>query len=129
MRKTMLIGLLGLMSLAGCADLNGSGSQYDYGYGNRYDSPYQDDYYSRRERERIRDERRELERERERLDRERERDRRRREQEARHPQPPAQNPHVDRCPPGWTPGRCSGKDRKKGCKDMRTSGGLGCRTR
>lgn len=34
----------------------------------------------------------------------------------------------DQCPTGAWPGRCGDGERRKGCKDFRTSSGLGCKT-
>lgn len=89
------------------------------GYG--YD-PY---YDNNRERDR-------LERERDRLERERwefERERQRQQQPVyQPPPPPARVPQPDRCPPGFSPSevKCSPQERQRGCKDLRTPGGLGC---
>lgn len=95
--------------------------------GGYYDRSYDNDYY---ERERTRRERHDIERERDRLDREREhleRERERRERESsRHSyEPPRQ---VERCPSGFSPSenKCSVEERRRGCKDMRLPGGLGC---
>lgn len=63
-------------------------------------------------------ERQKLELERERLELEKEK--------AKHEAATLQAPDV--CPAGFRPGRCADRERKKGCKDMRTPRGLGCRT-
>jgi len=47
-------------------------------------------------------------------------------EKAKHEAATAQAPDV--CPKGFRPGRCEKRERKKGCKDMRTERGLGCRT-
>ena len=107
----------------------GSGGYNNGGY---YGSGYDDDYYYDRERERLKDERRDTRRERERLEEERERlerERERRErEESRRPPPPPPVRIQERCPSGFTPSenKCSREERKRGCKDMRLPGGLGC---
>lgn len=120
--------LLLLGSITACTDL---GDPYyspppSYGYGGGYDPYYRDDYYSERERERLRRERRELERERDRI--EYERDRIDREQEKYNRPPPPPPPREERCPSGFTPSekKCTPEERRRGCKDMRLPGGLGC---
>lgn len=73
-----------------------------------------------RAREDIQRDRQALERDRAQLDRERqefERERLRFYEEKR---------SSDRCPSGYKPGRCTDKQRRNGCKDFRTSSGLGC---
>ena len=110
----------------------------------RYGSDYRRERYNDRERERLRDERRSqdrewerLERERARLDRERERVR---EQGNRRPpaRPPvasrpqqSQSAQSNRCPQGFKKSnrRCTNKERKNGCKDLRTPSGQGCISR
>ena len=101
---------------------NNSGGYYDpYGGRDRYD---RDDYYYDRDRRDAYEERKRLERERERLERERERLEREREKAKRRPK----RPKRERCPAGWHPSeqKCTSKERRKGCQDMRTPGGLGC---
>ena len=112
------------------------GGGYNGGYGGRYDNGY-DNRYSR-ERDRAHDERRALERERERAEEERERlERERRELERNRHQysPPPSAPPVyreprreERCPAGFSPSeqKCSTEERRRGCRDMRLPGGLGC---
>jgi len=123
-----LITVLLLGSLTACADLGDPyySPQPSYGYGGGYDPYYRDDYYSDRERERIRRERRELNRERDRLEYERDRLDRERDQYNRPPPPPP--PREERCPSGFTPSerKCTTEERRNGCKDMRLPGGLGC---
>ncbi|MDZ4786084.1 MAG: hypothetical protein SGJ02_08415 [bacterium] len=114
-----------LLTVLGCAELtnpNGypSGGNNYPSYGN---SNYDNDYYRRRESERQEDERRELDRERDRLERDRRRLERERENLNNKPPPSQMN-----CPSGFSPSerKCSDKERKKGCKDMRLSNGMGC---
>lgn len=121
---------LAIAVASGCMPLD---NQYGYGSsgsgypnsGGYYDPYYRDDPYyrnerreTRRERERLEDERRRLEDERQRLEREREREVSR----------PAPRPEVERCPSGFSPSenKCSPDERRRGCKDMRLPGGLGC---
>ena len=112
------------------------------GYDRRYDHPNgygSGDFYREQERERLRRERDRLEREQDRLERERrevERERDRNRYTAPPPvyQPPAYNPpsnppqREERCPSGFSPSeqKCSTEERRRGCKDMRLPGGLGC---
>lgn len=91
-------------------------------YGDRYDEDYRD---------RARDERRDIEREQQRLedarDRlDRERERLEDEKEQMHSKAPA--PVAEHCPSGFSPSeqKCSPEERRRGCKDMRLPGGLGC---
>lgn len=103
----------------------------------RYDDPYYrgsgyDDYENRREWERNRRERDRIEREKDNLNYERERlreEQRRREEESR--RAPVMAPPMrreERCPSGFSPSeqKCSVEERRRGCKDMRLPGGLGC---
>lgn len=125
--KKFLLFLLFPILLASCSGLN-----RNYSTGSRYDDPYYpgyysrgDDYYRERERERLDRERRDLERDRRRLEREKEKlDR----QKSNAYKRPKVQDKPETCPSGFRPGRCSKKDRKHGCRDMRTPGGLGCRT-
>lgn len=120
----------GATLFAGCAPLT------DGGYGGGYNQPYgsgygHDDYYYERERRRLRDERRDAERERDRAEEERRRleeERRRLEEARRQPPPPVVR---ESCPSGFRPSerRCSDAERKRGCRDLRTPGGLGCVSR
>lgn len=120
--------ILGLLALTSCTELNDpyysgpsrgySDPYYDSGYGS-------DNYYSSRERERNARERDKIEREKDRIEEERRRlEEERRRQEAYRP-PPAQ---AERCPSGFSPSeqKCSVEERRRGCKDMRLPGGLGC---
>ncbi len=122
---------LTLFSLTSCAGLDNTSYGSGTGYSPVYSQPYysRDDYYNDRERDRLHHERHELEREQQRLDRERERFEREKQQQNNRPVAPPpvySKPQPDRCPSGFRPGRCTDKQRKHGCKDMRTSGGLGC---
>jgi hypothetical protein len=89
------------------------------------DSPYPGHEHRRehlnREREKLRDERRRIEQERRRLEEEQ---RRREEAATRPPEPPRQT----HCPAGYRPSeqKCTDKERKHGCKDVRLDSGLGC---
>lgn len=120
---------LAVMAFTGCSDLNDP-----YRPPPRYDDPYyrsDRDYYRDREIERQRRERRELERERDRLEDERKRLEEERRRDKYRPPPPAPKPSQDRCPPGFSPSerKCTTEERKRGCKDIRTPGGLGCVSR
>lgn len=135
MKLPIKITLLSLLSLTivGCAEFSNPGS-YGGGYGSGgYNDPYydydRDEYYRERERDRIRDEQKDLDRERRKLDRERDELERQRERASRPPPPPP--PPVERCPSGFSPSerKCSKEERKRGCKDMRLPGGLGCVSR
>ena len=122
------------LTLFGCADLgsygndpyNSGGYRDPYYSGGRYD----DDYNSRRERDRLRDKQRELDRERERLEEERER-LRDDHYDAVRPEPIGRLPIRERCPSGFqeTERKCTTEERRRGCKDMRMPGGLGCVSR
>lgn len=121
-------------SISSCVAAGGTG--YDpygnsgYGYGHDYDPYYDNDYRNRRERERLERERNNLERERIRLERERLEAERNSHHNKPVYNPPVYNrpPAQVRCPGGFTPSeqKCNNKERKRGCKDMRTSSGLGC---
>ena len=123
-KPCIFLFVIALMGMSACGPLGGP-----YG-GNqgRYDDPYYDDYgYHRerdrdnyhRERDRVREERERLEEERRRLERERERDRGH--DHHRRPEP-------ERCPSGFSPSskKCTDKQRKHGCQDIKTPGGLRC---
>lgn len=134
--KDKLVGitLTSCLALTACGPL-GDGFNQNRNYPPRdpYDPYYRNEdyrYRDRYEQDRLYRERRELDRERERLDRERrEMDRRYdHRDEPRHQRPTRSNDVVEHCPSGWKPGRCSDRDRKKGCKDKRMPLGLGCRT-
>lgn len=93
-----------------------------------------DDYeYDRRndyQRERTQEERWKIERERDRLSDERadlEQQRRDIERQKRE-LATAPAPVAERCPSGFSPSeqKCSREERRRGCKDMRLPGGLGC---
>jgi len=117
-------GLVGV-GLLGCAELNdpyNSGGSRDPYYDR---GGYRDDDYRRINWERTREERRELERERERVEHER---RRLEEERNRVYIPPAPSRHDEHCPPGFSPSerKCTKDERKRGCRDVRTSSGLGC---
>lgn len=97
----------------------GNGGYGNGGYGN---GGYDNGGYNNNRREQQ-----ELERERERLENERERLERERENVYR---PPAAPPRqvFERCPAGFTPSeqKCTQDERRRGCRDMRLPGGLGC---
>lgn len=126
MSKYLLLPiLLAVGSLSGCAGLDDP--YYDRPYGGGYNDPYYNGGYGGYEDERR--ERRELERERDRLEWERRRleeERRREQYSPPPPPPPARAP--ERCPSGFSPSerKCSQEERRRGCKDMRLPGGLGC---
>lgn len=126
-----------LAMFAGCAELNDPyGTPYSspsYGYGNSNDRY---EYERRREeeyrRERDREHHRELERERRRLEEERRRLEEERERNNYRPPPPPPPPRpIERCPSGFSPSenKCSTEERRRGCRDMRLPGGLGCVSR
>lgn len=137
------------LSMAGCTELNNPNPYNPYGtqsaqnYDPYYYPPsqpswgggYRDGYRQ----DDIRRERRELDRERDRLEAERdalerqrrEEERQRREEERREQyQPPfrPQPPVREVCPSGFSPSeqKCSPDERRRGCKDIRLPGGLGC---
>ena len=123
--RNLIIPTLVSCFLCGCPALNSGGGVYYPD--SRYDRPYYGgryDYENERERERLERERDRLERERERLERERED----LIEERKEKPPKKKKPKKDRCPSGWVPSerRCSSSERKRGCQDMRTPGGLGC---
>ena len=134
-----ILSFLILLCSFGCTELN-SGYPSSYGgyssggYSGGYRDPYYrgDDYYAYRERERIRREQRELDEERDRLHRERDYlERQKRKNKSKPPvfsRVPVKKP--DRCPSGFFPSeqKCTKKERKRGCKDMRTPGGMGCKS-
>ncbi len=118
---------------AGCVDLNQPNSYpgtYDP-YPSRYDTRY-DDYRRRQDWERRRDaelrrEREELRRERRELEEERKRDREDHHHTPPHSPLPRPTAHLQ-CPPGFSQSerKCTVEERRKGCKDIRMSNGLGC---
>jgi hypothetical protein len=130
-------------TLVGCIDPNSPGYTSPYGspYGG-YQSPpppapyyrgssYDNDYYERQEQERLRRDRRDVDRDRDRLEQERERLEQERAQQNR-PLPPPPPPRVqESCPSGYSQSeqKCSSDERKRGCRDMRLPGGLGCVSR
>lgn len=127
-----------ISAVTGCVPLDNqygygsSGSYYpNSGYpssGGYYDPSYRNDPYYRDDRRDVRRERERLEEERERLEDERERLERERQREVSRPAP---RPQEERCPPGFSPSenKCSHDERKRGCRDMRLPGGLGCVSR
>ncbi len=128
--KLALLALV-VLSFSACVPIGDNYHSNDYDNYDRYDNRRDryDDYRRDRERDRNWDERRRLERERDRLEDERRRleDERRREQNHHsHMRPPPAVP--EHCPPGFRPSenKCSKEERKRGCKDMRLPGGLGC---
>jgi hypothetical protein len=132
--------LLTGVSLSGCIDPNAPGYPYGSpdpypiggGYSGGYGSPYyRDRDYDRRERREIERERREIERERDRVARDRERDRieeERRQLERERQRVYSSPRREESCPPGFSPSeqKCSSEERRRGCRDMRLPGGLGC---
>jgi hypothetical protein len=113
--------------LIACAEFNDPYDPY-YRPDPYYRDPYYPDEHSRRherEHREIKRDQRELERERERLEEER---RRLEEERNRRPtyNPPAAAP--EHCPSGFSPSeqKCSPEERRRGCKDIRLPGGLGC---
>ena len=126
-----LISICSMLVLGSCAGLNDPNNPYGGGYS--APSYGYDDYSYQRERDRQREERHELREDREQL----EEDRRRLEEEQRrqweaHHKPPirehTQERPPERCPSGFEPSerKCSPEERRRGCKDMRLPGGLGC---
>jgi len=122
-----------ITALASCVSHeNGSvrtpGYPYPYYYGGYPPPGVGSDYYRHRhryryrqrqeDRERLREERKELREDR----REFEREKKRFEQEQK-----SSRPVREQCPPGFSPGgRCTKKERKAGCKDLRTASGIPC---
>lgn len=133
----LVIGASGVVILAGCIDPNAGNyppsypSSYGTGYGSG--SSYGDPYY--RERRDLDHERRQADRERRDLENERmrvENERRRIEEErARQYSPPPPPRRQESCPSGFSPSenKCSREERRRGCRDMRLPGGLGCVSR
>ena len=130
--RVLGVSLLSAVALVGCTDLNSGYGSYGSPYGSPQPPPYygsqpyygggyyDDGYY--------RGERRELERERRRLEDERERLERERDRQDYKPVPPVSRPAPESCPPGFSPSeqKCSPEERRRGCRDMRLPGGLGC---
>lgn len=139
------------LSVSGCTELNNPrpydpystqspyGTQSAQNYDPYYYPPsrpaWDDGYRDRYRRDEIRRERRDIERERDRLDaerdaleRERREEERRRLEEERREQYQPQRPVREVCPPGFSPSeqKCSPDERRRGCKDIRLPGGLGC---
>jgi hypothetical protein len=138
-RRFLILACSVVMSVVslGCAPLNDPNG---YGYGGPYGSPPppspyyggpysgggyygNDPYYTR--------EQRQLERERQRLEDERRRLEREREMQNRPVPPPPSRPAPERCPSGFSPSerKCTPEERRRGCRDMRLPGGLGCVSR
>ena len=101
-------------------DRRGGYDNYDRrgGYDN-YDRRCGNDNYDQRE-DKIRDEKRKIEQEKERLEQER--------QQLEAQKAAQQAPKAETCPSGFSPSerKCSVEERRRGCKDMRLPGGLGC---
>lgn len=131
-KKALTILVLALTIFTGCVNPNNSnpypsyppsGGGYGGGYGNsgyygnQYDRDQEDYYRAKEERRRLNEERRRLEDERERLAAEQRR------QEHTRPPPPR-----ERCPAGFaeTNSKCTDKERKKGCRDIKMPSGLRC---
>lgn len=132
-----LLSLISIFTLSGCVDLDDAyRSPSSQG---RYDDYRRDGYNDRRndwDRNSTRDERYRLEQERERAEAERRRledERRRAEEERRRDswRPPPQVRVEEHCPSGFSPSeqKCSKEERRRGCRDMRLPGGLGCVSR
>ena len=124
--------------LVGCIDPNAGSYPNSYGNGNSgFGGGYGDPYY--RQRRDLDDDRRETDRERRDIENERQRieeDQRRLERErerSRQYSPPPSPPQrrEESCPSGFSPSenKCSSEDRRRGCRDMRLPGGLGCVSR
>lgn len=111
---------------------NSRGGYSDPYSGGSYGGGYGDDYDRRRDRDRTRQEQRELDRERDRINAERDRLEREREEDQRRHERGRRtfpSPRIEEhCPSGYSPSeqKCSVEERRRGCKDMRLSGGLGC---
>jgi len=128
--KNCFYSILCIILIAGCGPMATSNypttSNYPSGgYGSpTYGSPYNDDYYARRERDRLHDERERLREERRRLEREKENLALQNELH-NSPQPLI---HKEQCPHGFheTERKCSDSERKRGCKDIKMTGGLRC---
>lgn len=122
--------IISIFLICGCVDpyYSGSGGGYrEPSYGHSGYGGYDNGYGSYEDR-RDRRERKELERERDRLEDERRRlEEERRNRPVYSPPPPPR--HVEEhCPSGYSPSenKCSQEERRRGCKDMRLPGGLGC---
>lgn len=135
MRGFLLLCAVSIMNAVGCA-----GVSDPYGYGRPYNPPppyYGGGPYYGGPGEfsgtgPIRRERRELEQEREKLYQERRRLERERQLQTSQPPTPARPSVVpERCPAGFRASerKCTPQERKKGCRDMRLPGGLGCVSR
>jgi hypothetical protein len=153
-RMVLLILAFSGLGLSGCNELMNDGGYYDNsrqrggyqdsgygnngyggGYGNNgygnggYNNGYNQGYYDRQERDNLERERRRIEDERRRLEEERNRP------VYAPPAPPPPPVHVqrppERCPSGFSPSenKCSQQERRRGCRDMRLPGGLGCVSR
>lgn len=147
----LALGALGLL-ISGCAELNQpydpyrtrpSQQTYDPYYYPPSQPSYGGGYYDGYRGDNIRRERREIERERDRLEAERDaleqaqrnEERRRREEDLRNRyerdrerEQERERPIREVCPSGFSPSeqKCSPEERRRGCKDMRLPGGLGC---
>ncbi len=126
-----------LLVASGCANLNdpysGGGGGYggygNGGYGGYGNGGYGNGGYGNGGYNNNRREQQELERERERLENERKRLQRERENVYRAPAaPPPPRQVFERCPAGFSPSerKCTQDERRRGCRDMRLPGGLGC---
>jgi hypothetical protein len=146
-----LLALLAIFSgfaFSGCNELLNDGGYYDNSYqrGGGYDSGYNgggynngynnQGYYDQQAARESRRERDNLERERWRIEEERRRLESERNRQSYSPPPPPPPPvHVQRapeqCPAGFSPSenKCSQQERRRGCRDMRLPGGLGCVSR
>lgn len=131
MNTKLSIKILSFSLILFCAACNEYGNSWNDPYrepyyNDPYRDPYRSDYY------RNQHERRELDRERDRVERERRDLERERERQNNSYRPPVytqpQQPRVETCPSGFSPSenKCSAEERRRGCKDMRLPGGLGC---
>ena len=135
----VVIATSAVLGLSGCVETGGG--YYPGAYGSSYDRHdyYDSDrhhHYDRddrhdHDRDHEREMREERERKREREERERdERERRERQhhEEERHEGSKFTQPREEHCPSGFSPSerKCSTEERRRGCKDMRLPGGLGC---
>ena len=133
-----ILSLFILFALSSCVGAGAGAGVTPYpigGYDPYYRGSNYDDYYERRRRREYYSERRELEKERRQLEKERERLERERERNYKEKKkappvyaPPKKTPVRERCPAGFSPSerKCTKKERRKGCKDLRMPGGLGC---
>ena len=125
MFKNLLLFICAALAIFITANRPVFADPYGYDDRDRYSGYGDSDYDDRDRREDLDRERRDLERERDRLD-----DERRRLDDERRQAPSRQVAPVvrEQCPSGYSPSenKCSVEERRRGCKDMRLPGGLGC---